>query len=53
MKKIPQWIKYERAARRLVEIELQLPKEHAKVWLTSKKDKASRKKVPNTVRDYD
>ena len=35
-------IKSHRAARRQIEIDLQTPKESAKIWLTSKKDQADK-----------
>jgi hypothetical protein len=49
--KIPEWIKWERQARRLVEIEQKTPKVHATTHLTHKRDILE--KVRNTVRSED
>lgn len=49
--KVPQQVLDLRRARRLVEIELQTPKEFSKVWLTSKKDIESKKS--NDIKDID
>lgn len=46
--KVPEWVKRERAARRLLEIEAGGKKDHGKVHLTDKKDIAE--KESNTVR---
>lgn len=48
--KIVAQVKRDRAARREAEISLGLPKVHAQVWRTSKRDQQSRKQIPNTVR---
>jgi hypothetical protein len=53
VQRINEQVKRERAARRQVEIELQLPKVIGKVWDTHKRDKTTRKQVSNTVRNYD
>ena len=50
-KNTPEWIKQIRAARRQVEIDLQIPKETSKIHKTSKKDRADRKS--NTIRNLD
>jgi hypothetical protein len=50
-KKVPDWIKQIRAARRQVEIDLQTPKEYAKVFKTSKKDKEG--KSSNNIRNWE
>lgn len=47
--KVPQWVREERAAKRLVEIERGVKPLRAAVH-KGKRDLASRKRVPNTVR---
>lgn len=49
--KVPEWIKRERAARRLLEIEQGGKKDHGKVHLTDKKDLSERES--NTVREIE
>lgn len=52
-KKVPLWLKLLRKARRQVEIEDQTPKETAKVWYTSIKDRLQRQSNNVKREDYE